>query len=114
MGKKLEEYMSGLSESERVAIADRSEELVAEELTLRQLRRAMHQSQEKLGKVLQVNQAAVSKLERRSDMYVSTLRSYVEAMGGRLEIIANFPGRPAVKIKRFGDLADDSDRDTQA
>ena len=53
-----------------------------------------------VAKKLHINQAAVSKLERRADMYLSTLRSYIEAMGGRLEIIAHFPNR-AVRINQL-------------
>ena len=56
-----------------------------------------------MAKKLHINQAAVSKLERRVDMYLSTLRSYIEAMGGRLEIIACFPNQ-SVRINQFGAL----------
>jgi predicted transcriptional regulator len=68
-------------------------ELIAEEATLRQLRVARERSQEEIAIKLHIKQAAVSKLERRTDMYLSTLRSYIEAMGGQLEIIARFPGQ---------------------
>jgi hypothetical protein len=56
---------------------------------------------------LHIKQAAVSTLERRTDMYLSTLRSYIEAMGGELEIIARFPQR-AVRIVQFGTLEPES------
>jgi hypothetical protein len=67
---------------------------VAEELAripLAEMRRARQLTQVRMAELLQVNQGAISKLERRSDMYLSTLRSYVEAMGGQLEIRAIFP-----------------------
>ncbi|MEK7838233.1 MAG: XRE family transcriptional regulator, partial [candidate division NC10 bacterium] len=61
-------------------------------------------TQEHLAKVLHVNQSAISKLERRTDMYVSTLQDFVRAMGGRLEIRAVFPDG-AVRINQFAELA---------
>ncbi|MGA7521026.1 MAG: XRE family transcriptional regulator [Acidobacteriaceae bacterium] len=60
-------------------------------LPLAQVRKARAMTQMRLGEILQVNQAAVSKMEQRADMYISTLRSYIEAMGGSLEIHAVFP-----------------------
>ena len=62
-------------------------------------------TQRALGDALHVNQPAVAKLERRTDMYVSNLRSYIEAMGGRLNIIAEFP-QGNVSITNFADVAD--------
>ena len=73
------------------------------DMALGDLRRARVTTQAKLGKALKVNQAAVSKLERRTDMYISTLRSYVEAMGGRLDIIARF-NEGSVRIAQFEDV----------
>ncbi len=71
-----------------------------QEMPLYELRQARQLSQEQLARELHVRQANVSKIERRTDVYVSTLRSYVEAMGGELEITAKFP-QGAVKIKQF-------------
>jgi transcriptional regulator with XRE-family HTH domain len=73
-------------------------------MPLHELRAARSLTQEKLAGELKVNQAAVSKLERRTDMYVSTLRAYVRAMGGELEIIARFPDGE-VRIEQFDDAA---------
>ena len=72
-------------------------------MKLNQLREARSLTQTNLAEKLQVNQGAVSKIEKRADMYVSTLRNYVEAMGGRLEIRAVFPDGDVV-IERFGAL----------
>lgn len=72
-------------------------------MALQEIRRARRTTQTKLAKALKVNQAAVSKLERRTDMYISTLRSYVEAMGGHLDVIARF-NEGSVKIAQFKDL----------
>ncbi len=72
-------------------------------LPIAEVRKARQMTQVRLAEVLQVNQGAISKLERRSDMYLSTLRSYIEAMGGQLEIRAVFPDGE-VMIEQFGDL----------
>jgi DNA-binding XRE family transcriptional regulator len=98
------DFIKKLPQKERKAIAKRSAELIAEEVTLQELRKALHCSQEKVAEQLGVNQAAVSKIEHRTDMYVSTLRAYIEAMGGSLEIVAQFPGSPPVHISQFKEL----------
>ncbi len=94
--KKLEEKMSPASRARAEAKAER----LLEEMPLYELRNARQLTQEKLAKELHVNQSAVSKLERRADMYVSTLREFVRAMGGELEITARFP-EGAVRINQF-------------
>ncbi|MCG6575070.1 helix-turn-helix domain-containing protein [Pseudomonas sp. AF32] len=70
------------------------------EMPLHELRQAQELSQDALAKTLHINQAAVSKMERRTDMYISTLRNYIRAMGGELEIIATFPDGQ-VRIENF-------------
>lgn len=85
---------------------DRAKEQTAkmlEDLPLYELRTARSMTQENLARVLGVNQAAVSKLERRADMYVSTLRDFIAAMGGELEITARFP-EGSVRINQFEDV----------
>ena len=72
-------------------------------MDLAETRRALKLSQEELAETLNVGQAAVAKLEKRADMYVSTLRRFIEAMGGELEIVARFPDHD-VRIKNFRDL----------
>ncbi len=76
---------------------------LSREMDLAEMRRALKLSQEELAETLGVGQAAVAKLEKRADMYVSTLRRFIEAMGGELEIVARFPDRN-VTIKNFRDL----------
>ena len=73
------------------------------ELPLNELRRARELSQMQLAKVMDTAQSEVSKIEQRADLYISTLRSYIEAMGGQLEIIARFPDG-AVRINQFSDV----------
>lgn len=106
MAIKFEDYMASLPLEERLAAEGRGRELIAEEANLRELRAARHSSQAEIAERLGVNQAAVSKLERRADMYLSTLRGYIRAMGGELEITARFPDRPPVKINQFRALRD--------
>ena len=74
-----------------------------DEMALDELREARDLTQEQLARLLRVNQAAVSKMERRADMYITTLQGVVEAMGGRLEIRAVFPNG-VVRISQFQDL----------
>lgn len=73
-------------------------------IELAQLRQAMKLSQAELAETLQIGQGSVAKIEKRTDMYVSTVRRFIEAMGGELEIVARFPDH-AVKIRTFGDLS---------
>lgn len=88
---------------ERRARIDAKVATMEAELTLAELRRARQLTQETLGETLQVGQAAIAKMEKRADMYVSNLRRFVEAMGGELDIVARFPDR-TVRINNFGDI----------
>ena len=80
-------------------------ELLAE-MPLHELRRARSLTQRDLAKTLKVNQPAVAKIEQRTDVYVSSLRSYIEAVGGKLKIVAEFP-EGEVAITNFSNLAED-------
>jgi len=101
-----------MPEKRKQRIAAKTEKL-RREMTLHELRQARARSQEALAKRLKVGQPAVAKLERRADMYVSNLRRYVEALGGRLEITAHFPDS-AVTIGHFGDLAESGARKSRS
>lgn len=94
----LKEMMEKLPAKERKAIEARAAQLIAEEMTLRDLRHALALTQEAMAKSLGINQENLSRLERRSDLLLSTLSSYVEAMGGNLRLIAEFPDRPPVSL----------------
>jgi len=100
---RLDDFVANLPEEEQWAIREGTAKLIAEEATLRQLRAARERSQIELARTLKINKAAVSKLERRTDMYLNALRGCIEAMGGRLEIVARFPDQ-AVPITQFGAL----------
>jgi transcriptional regulator with XRE-family HTH domain len=78
-------------------------------MPLQELRHARNLSQEQLAQTLSVKQAAVSKLEKRTDMYISTLRNFIKAMGGDLEIIATFPDG-SVQISQFENIASKTER----
>jgi transcriptional regulator with XRE-family HTH domain len=86
----------------RKAAEERARKILAE-MPLQELRQARHLTQETLAKNLSVKQAAVSKMENRTDMYISTLRNMIKAMGGDLEIIARFPDGE-VKISQFKEI----------
>ena len=98
MTMSLEEFTKDFTPEERAHVAARTAELVAEELTLRDLRRAQHLTQERMAELMGVEQENVSRLERRADLLLSTLSSYVAAMGGRLRLVAEFPDRQPVAL----------------
>lgn len=101
--KKLKDVIDMLPEDRRAKIEARAEQLIAEEMTLRDLRKARDLTQERMAELLGVGQDNISRLESRTDMLLSTLRSYVAAMGGSLDMVVRFPDRPAVKLsKLFG------------
>jgi DNA-binding XRE family transcriptional regulator len=102
MPRTLKEVVASLPKEEQQQIADRARELIAEEMSLQQLRKALGKTQIAVAKKLRVGQHAVSKLETRSDMYLSTLRGYVEAMGGELEIVAKFPDLRPIRLEEVG------------
>lgn len=97
------DFIDGLSPEEQEQVRRRADEMKAEEFNLRQLREARRRSQEEVAARLKVKQSAVSKIEHRTDVYISTLRKYVEAMGGELEIIARFPDK-VIQINQFSDF----------
>jgi len=101
MGKTLEQKLESLSPQRRAKIAARTEELIAEEKSLSELRRARALTQKTLARKLGIGQESVSKLESRSDLMLSTLRNYVEALGGRLDLVATFPNSPPVSLIGF-------------
>jgi transcriptional regulator with XRE-family HTH domain len=86
---------------------------VARVMTLYQLREARRLTQVSLARILEVNQGSVSKLEKRTDMYVSTLRSFIQAMGGQLQIKAVF-AEGEVEIEQFEDAANAQDEKDDA
>lgn len=103
--RTLNDVIGKLPTARRRKIEDRARELIAEELTLQDIRKARKLTQEQMAKTLNIGQDSISRLEKRSDMMLSTMRSYVEAMGGSLELVARFPKRGAVIIKSIADVS---------
>jgi DNA-binding transcriptional regulator YiaG len=97
--KQLQAKMSPESRARSQAVAEQ----MIEEMALDELREARKLTQEQLAESLRINQSAVSKMERRADMYLSTLKGIIKAMGGELEIRAIFP-EGTVLINQFGKL----------
>lgn len=98
MARKLDDVMDALPKARRQRIEARAMELAS----LKDLRLAVEKTQEQLASTLGVGQDTISRLEKRSDMLLSTLRHYVESMGGKLDLVAQFPNRPPVVIKHLG------------
>jgi len=82
-----------MTQRARDGSAIKTEKMLKEMIALKELRNAMHLSQKKLATTLSVDQANISQIESRTDMFISTLRGYIQAMGGELDIIARFPTR---------------------
>lgn len=105
MANKFETLRAAMSPESR-ARSKAATERMLREMPLHELRQARGLSQQVLAEVLHVKQPSIAKMERRTDMYISTLRSHIEAMGGKLEVIAKFP-EGSVKITNFADLEED-------
>ncbi|MEA2543297.1 MAG: hypothetical protein QOH35_4663 [Acidobacteriaceae bacterium] len=101
MAHKFKELQKKISAERRARVEERVREAI-KEMALDELRTAREFTQAELSQVLRVDQGSISKLERRTDMYIGTLRRYIEAMGGSLQIRAVFPDGE-VQIKQFED-----------
>ncbi len=94
----LTEIIGKLPEARRRKVEERARALIAEEMSLRDLRKARKWTQVRVAKELGINQENVSRIEKRSDLLLSTLSGYVEAMGGTLRLVAEFPDRPPIAL----------------
>jgi len=103
MPTNVDDIIKSLSPARRKKVEARAVELIAEEMTLRELRRARKLTQVRMAKKLGITQDSVSRLEQRSDLLLSTLRKTVEAMGGNLSLIAEFPDRAPVVLSGISD-----------
>ena len=108
MSKTLDEVIESLPLELQVAAEARGRELIREEMTLQALRKQLELTQESMAERLDIRQGNISKVENRTDMLIAPLRSYVEAMGGTLELVARMPGRPPVTLDGFTDSATSS------
>ena len=94
----LDRIRKGLSPERRRKITARANEILAEEMTLREVRKAVNRTQTQVAKVLGINQDGVSRLEQRTDLLLSTLRDYVKAMGGELKLVVKLPNQKSVVL----------------
>ena len=106
MGRSFKDVITGLPQDEQEAIESQSKLLKKEYMALQEIRKAMSLTQKDVATKLDIGQDGVSRIEKRSDLMISTLRKYIEAMGGKLNIVAELPGRPPVYISEFSQVPD--------
>lgn len=104
MARNVNELIQALPAARRRRIERRANVLIEEEMTLQELRRARALTQVKLAKNLGVAQKQISDVEKRTDMHISTLRRQIEAMGGKLSLIAQFPDRKPITLTGLSTL----------
>jgi transcriptional regulator with XRE-family HTH domain len=104
MGTTLRDKINSLPPDRQAKIQAMADELIAEEMTLRALRQARQLTQVQLAERLKIGQDAVSRMENRTDLHLSTLNQAIQAMGGELELVVKFPDRPPVKLSGFQGL----------
>jgi predicted XRE-type DNA-binding protein len=104
MGRTLDQVIAELPPERQEHIEARYQELRQEVESLRELRQIAGKAQLDIATALNIKQPSVSKIEKQADMYLSTLRSYVEAVGGELDLVVRLPKRPAFRLQRLGDV----------
>jgi len=103
MSVNVREKIRKLNTIQRKKVAARAAELIAEEMSLRELRKARKLTQTRVAKALGITQDSVSRLEKRSDLLLSTLRKTIKAMGGDVRIVAQFPDRAPVVLSHLSE-----------
>jgi len=103
MSVNIRDKIAKLKASQQKKIENRAAEIIAEEMSLRDLRKARKLTQARLAKTLGITQDSVSRLEKRSDLLLSTLRKTVKAMGGDVRIVAEFPDRAPVVLSELSE-----------
>jgi DNA-binding XRE family transcriptional regulator len=104
MATTLREKLASLPIERREKIEAKAQQLIAEEMSLRSLRKARLLTQEKVAELLDIRQENVSRIEKRADLLISTLRDYVGSMGGELRLIVEFPDYPPIELSGFGEV----------
>lgn len=107
MAKNVNEIIQKLPLLRVQKIEARAKELITEYMTLQDIRKARELTQERMAELLGIRQDSISKLEKRTDLLLSTLRSYLNAMGGSLQLLVEFPDRPPVVITGLAELDED-------
>ncbi len=105
MGVSFDKFMGRFTAAERAEIEAHAQTLIAEEMSLRDLRKALGKTQAQLARKLKKPQATVSRMERQADMLISTLDKVVHALGGRVRLMAELPGRKPLFLTGLADLA---------
>jgi transcriptional regulator with XRE-family HTH domain len=108
--KTAAEIRARMPAARQAKIAARTQELIAEEMTLRDLRKAQKLTQGQMAAVLKIGQDSVSRIEKRSDLMLSTMRSYVEAMGGSLDLVVRFADRGPVVLSSLGEIGSEGEK----
>src|SRR5271165_1975886 len=104
MAHTLNDMIAGLPVDQQREVEAQAAQLIEEEMTLRDLRKAHALTQERMAEALHISQDGVSRIEKRSDFLLSTLRSYIEAMGGKLRLVVEFPDRKPVTLADLDSL----------
>jgi transcriptional regulator with XRE-family HTH domain len=104
MGRTLSEMIDALPKQRRERIDARYRALKDEVESLGELRKAAGKAQADIAATLKIKQPSVSKIEKQTDMYLSTLRSYVEAIGGELDLVVRLPSRRVMRLHRLGEM----------
>ncbi len=104
MGRTLSEMIDALPKERRERVDARYRELKDEVESLRELRKAAGKAQAEIAATLKIKQPSISKIEKQTDMYLSTLRSYVEAIGGELDLVVRLPPRRVMRLHRLGEV----------
>jgi len=105
VGRNVNQVIADLPLERRARIDARYREMKDEVEGLRELRQVAGKAQADIANALNIKQPSVSKIEKQADMYLSTLRSYVEAIGGELDLVVRLPKRPALKLQHLGDIS---------
>jgi len=113
MARSLNDFIAELPPERQAEIEARYQVLKQEVEGLREMRQIAGKAQEDIATALNIKQPSVSKIEKQADMYLSTLRSYVEAIGGKLELTVKLPGRPALRLQGLSDGTVSEDRPTR-
>ncbi len=104
MGRNLNQIIADLPADRQARIDGRYREMKDQVEGLRELRQVAGKAQADIATALNIKQPSVSKIEKQADMYLSTLRNYVHAIGGELELVVRLPSRQEIRLQRFGDV----------
>jgi hypothetical protein len=104
MGRNLNQVIADLPPDRQARIDARYRQMKDDVEGLRELRQVAGKAQADIATALNIKQPSVSKIEKQADMYLSTLRSYVQAIGGELDLVVRLPRRPALRLQHLGDV----------